>query len=826
MRNIIFLTFFLAIFGCNSNQPADVKLKQEPFDQIYFQRAYPDQVMDFKEMENVTHKVSQELSAKSIVDAEWLAEGPGNIGGRINAIAVDQNNSDIIFVGNSAGGIFRTTNGGTDWLPVADDFSYLSVGSIVISNQNSNVIYAGTGDPNISGLPHVGNGVYKSIDGGDTWEHKGLELPRIVSRLVLDPNDDQTIYAATMGLPFERNDDRGLYKSIDGGDSWTQILFVSDEAGITDLVINPSDPSILYASSWTRIRNNTESIIIGEDAHIYKSENAGETWEILTNGLPDGEQGRIGLTISQSNPEVLYTVYVGIDSQIEGIYKTTDSGSNWTAFELPAELNNALGGFGWYFAQIRVSPFDDNEVSVLGVDLYTTYNSGETWEMSTPPWWNYTVHADKHDLFYINQSTILLATDGGLYRSEDHFQSWQDIENIPNTQFYRVTVNPHESGIYTGGAQDNGTTTGSASDMNNWNRDYGGDGFQAIYHPQDDNVRYAETQNGNINKSINGGSSWSDFNAGIDSDDRTNWDTPLLMSPHNSEILYTGTYRVYKNEDEFWEPISDDVTDGVIFGDRYHTTTTIDESPIQEGFLYVGTTDGNVSRSLNGGADWENVSNGLPDRYVTNVKASPFDANTVFVTHSGFKDNDNVSHVHRSDDNGDSWVDISGDLIEQPINNIEIYNETTYFIATDFGVYVTVNSGVNWERVGDMPLIPVFDITIDEDLNRLIAGTFARSIQSVSIDDLLDEINVGLDDNIQTQQSEVYPNPASHEILLTGYEGKWFYSWYTLNGELLVANTSLEKKVNFDLSSFKPGVYILVITNKEGSKSHQVVVER
>jgi len=266
----------------SSNQ----KLKKEPFENLFFPRSYPDNFLQIDQQKKINQKVLVEMKfgEKLIDSVDWRLEGPTNIGGRINTIEVNPLSPEIIFVGNSTGGVFKTSNGGDSWFPIGDEFSNLSIGSIKIAPSNNQVIYVGTGDPNISGIPHVGNGVYKSIDGGLTWEHKGLELPKIISRIIVDPTNENIVYAATMGLPFERNDDRGLYKTINGGDTWEQILFVSDEAGITDLVINPNDPLILFASSWTRIRNNTESLVTGTDAHIYKSLDGGVSWEIMTNG--------------------------------------------------------------------------------------------------------------------------------------------------------------------------------------------------------------------------------------------------------------------------------------------------------------------------------------------------------------------------------------------------------------------------------------------------------------------------------------------------------------------------------------------------------------
>ncbi len=816
------------LFSCANSAPdiQKVNSKQEPFDHLYFSRAYPDDVVDVSEMTEIHQKVVKNiaLNNKTLDPVLWRMEGPFNIGGRINTIAVDPQNTDIIFVGNSSGGVFRTGDGGNQWEPVGDDFASLSVGSIAISSQNSQVIYVGTGDPNISATPQVGNGIYKSIDGGQTWQHKGLELPKIVSRIVLDPSNDDIVYAATMGLPFERNDDRGLYKSSDGGDSWQQILYVSDEAGISDVVINPNNPSILFAASWTRIRNNTESVVYGEDAHVYRSLDGGDSWTTMTVGLPTGSQGRIGLSLAASSPDVVYSIWVGEDSQIEGVYKTDDGGELWSAIDLPSEVSGALGGFGWYFGQIRVNPLDENEITVLGVDMFSSFDGGESWEMTTPIWYTYDVHADKHDLVYVNENTMLLATDGGLYRTMDHFSSWDDIDDIPNTQFYRVNYNPHNPGVYTGGAQDNGTTSGNFQDVEAWSRDYGGDGFYPIFDPLDEQVRYATTQRGGFMKYD--GFFWDDFTNGIDQEDRVNWDAPIRLSPHDNQVLYTGTYRVYKNENEFWSAISGDLTDGNIYGASFHTISTLDESPLVEGLIYVGTTDGNVRRTLDGGGSWEAIDDGLPDRYVTDIKASPVNPTTVFVTQSGYKDNDNVAHVHRSINNGDSWEDITGDLIEQPVNHIEILNDSVYFIATDYGVYMTLNSGVNWERVGEnMPIIPIFDLVIDPISNRLVAATFARSIQSIDLDDLLPSTDVSVSENSKLNVA-IYPNPTSNTLNLKGIKERWNAVVCTLDGKKILENQGDLYKKSIDITALASGTYLLKLTTCGSTQIIKFIVNK
>lgn len=782
----------------DEGQSTTERNKLEPYEEYFLQRSYPDETVDIAAFQKGLQQAKEQglLKDGTGFEADWTTQGPGNIGARINTIAVHPALPFIIYVGFSRGGVWKTLDGGDNWYPIFDDQLFLAIGDIEIDPQNPNTIYVGTGDPNISGLPFIGGGVYKSVDSGGTWTNIGLTDTRITSRILVDPTDSDKLYVGTMGIPFEPTTDKGLYRSLDGGVTWEQSLFVTDTAGIIDIVINPENPDILYASSWNRLRNNQQSIVHGLDAKVWKTTDGGETWNALTGGLPQGDLGRIGLTMSAQNPDKLYALYVGPDSQLQGIYNTEDGGETWeeinTAgsfefYENQEDLKDfSLAGFGWYFAKIRIDPNDDNHIFFGGVELWegNKIDNEFVWQQGTPVWFTYEVHADKHDLVYAPNGDILLATDGGLYRKENGSDTWTDIENIPTSQFYRVAYNPHSPDNYYGGMQDNGTSGGNASNINNWPRIYGGDGFQAIFHPDEPSIMFAETQRGGIVVSQTGGDFFFDATNGIESDDRKNWDMPYMLSHHNPNVLYTGTQRAYQGTlnvptaDVFWSPITGDLTDGNIFGGAaYHSITTLDESHFDEGTVYYGATDGNVWKVDMLSSATENISAGLPDRYVTDVKTSPDLPQTLYVTHSGYKDNENTPRVHRSDDEGATWVDISSDLPDLAVNDIYILPEnqdTVIFVATDGGVYGSLNAGINWQRMGtNMPYIPVYDLEWNIAKNELIAGTFARSIMTYPIDSLLAEQIVTPPDTTTVAVNEVldiskrikiFPSPATDFI--------------------------------------------------------------
>ncbi|MDQ3052120.1 MAG: T9SS type A sorting domain-containing protein [Bacteroidota bacterium] len=788
----------------------------EPADNFFIQRSWPDQKIDFRSYEQAILGIKTATSKQSGTlpgfGGIWTLEGPGNIGGRINVILVHPTQPDTIFAGSATGGIFRTYDGGASWEPIFDTQPFLAIGCLAFEPGNPTTIYAGTGDPNISGFPFIGDGIWKSTDGGNAWSNIGLTDQRIISKIVIDPFNTNVIYAGTMGLPFERNNERGLYKSSDGGLTWNQVLFIDNESGIIDLVMNQDNSQILYAAGWNRIRNNEESVIIGQAAKIYKTTDGGATWNIMISDLPQSDMSRIGLTISKNNPDILYAVYVDTDLEFGGIYKTTDGGQNWNLQNSNGIDPFFMGGFGWYFGRMEVNPANDNEIYVCGIDIYKSADGGNNFTQADP---NFDTHADKHDVFFLNSNEVLLATDGGIYKTNNGGASWIDFENIPNTQFYRVTSNPFIPGEYAGGTQDNGTVSGSASSINGWQRIFGGDGFTIIYDPLDPNIFYVETQNGDIWATSDGGTFIDYISGTIDFSDRRNWDMQYILSAHNSNVLYTGTYRIYKNNSgpvDNWNPISPDLTDGIIFTPRFHTISTVAESPLNEDYLFAGTSDGNVWRSLNGGGTWDNITGTLPDRYITSVKASPNDQNNLFVTVSGYKYNEFIPHVFKSQNNGTTWMDISGNLPQIAVNDIVIYpgNDSVFFVATDGGVYATINGGQYWERVGsNMPVIAVYDLEHDSQANKLIAGTHARSMMTYSVDSIL--LATGVPVIPGKPVSAIYPVPAVDVVYFeTSIEGSGNLRIFDTKGRLIrdIIYSGISP-FKVAITDFTPGVYFI-----------------
>lgn len=784
--------------------PSDyaINVRSFPFLQLDL-KAYKAALQEVKAIKKSKQTASNNFDNYKTNTTNWIQLGPTNIGGRINTIAVDQVNQNNIYVGCAKGGVFKTTDDGQTWNPIFDEQSYLAIGDIEIDPNDPNSVFVGTGDVNISGSHYIGDGLYHSIDAGNTWMNIGLQETGVIAQVRVQPQNSNTIYVAAMGFPQTKDANRGLYKSIDGGQTFNQILFVNDSTGIIDLILHPTDENIIYAATWVRYRTNSISIVAGTSAKIYKSLDGGNTWNILESGLPydinnpnfEDNLGRIGLTIDLNNPDILYSQFIGNDNSPHSIYKTTNAGNTWS------EINNipATTGFSWYFGKIRLNPYAPNKLFVLDVQLWKTEDDGNFWDENDPNWSSYIVHADKHDIYFIDADSYILATDGGLYKTTDNGYSWTDFEDIPNSQFYHVKVNPHVLNDYWGGLQDNGTTHGNETNINAWPRVYGGDGFNVEFRKDDPNIIYAETQRGNIYVSDNAGINFYDADYGVDINDRTDWNTPFIVSNHDPNVLYRGTYRIYKSDSgtfPYWQATSGDLTNGDNNDTYPPVISDINESPVDPNIIYAGTTDGRLHISEDDGYTFNLISDSLPNFYLTDVEAGN-DTNQVFVTFSGYYFNNYVPHVHVSFDKGETWQDISGNLPQIGVNDIEQHPtmDSLLFVATDGAVFFTENLGENWQMLGEnLPIVNVADVEIDTFTNKLIAGTFARSMWSFDIEEYIsDEIQTI---TIETSGDEFI---CEGDSVILSVSGGNFYSWS--NDEFLSCNDCSNPTVNVSEST-------------------------
>lgn len=850
MRTLVFtaalLLAALGMAGISFYRPVTAEVEknespEEPYEFFMQQRMYPDAVFDDAAYKQVMQQISAGLQSgmrSAGFSSTWTLQGPGNIGGRINCVAVKPGNPNIMLAGNAAGGIFKTIDGGATWYSVFDAQSYLAISCIVYDPQHPDTLYAGTGDRNMVRYTFNGNGLYRSTDGGETWQAFALAPQGIVAQLVINPLNTQTMYAATMGNAFAADSLRGVYKTTDGGLNWQRVLLAGTNAGCIDLVMNPQDTAVLYAASWNSLRSNSANVNSGLESKLWKTSNAGSSWQPVNGTFNQEPNGRISLAISNQNPDKLYACVVDTFKSLKGIYLTTNGGTSWTPLDVSSIQNEIYGSggyyFGWYFGLIRVNPTNDNEVYVGGIQLYRasiTNPNNVIWDLADPEWWTYEVHADKHDLFFIDGNTFMLATDGGLYKTTDLGGTWSDVENIPNTQFYRVAYNPHNPSSYYGGAQDNGTTGGNALSFTLWDRIYGGDGFRAIFHPTDPLTYFCETQNGAMVFTNDGGMSFFDFTSGIDFSDRINWDFPYVMNATDPSRFYAGTHCVYQMTsapNNNWVKMSGDLTDGNVTGNSagqsFNVISGLNSSSKDGNLIYACTTDGNVWRSDNDCASWINISAGLPDRYVTSVKASPNHSDVVFVSHSGYRSNELIAHVHRSLNRGAAWQDISGNLPQVGVNDLLVLpgSDSVLFAATDAGVYATLDGGTNWERLGiNMPLVPVFELCLNNARREVVAGTYGRSIYSYSLDSLGVALTQDSTVIISVKETDadarvtVFPNPASDALHLQTAETFDAATVYNLTGEVVLQYDLRKQQKQLDISTLPSGTYLLQLQGRK-----------
>ena len=824
------------LFACNQTEIKDPFKKMKPAEAEAWKWSYPDSVWSETQASHALDAVARwkdrfETGTDRFTGGEWRLEGPTNIGGRFNFIKQHPTEPDHFFAGSSSGGLWED-NGDGNWTCITENLPALAMGDLVFYPDNPDRMFLATGDPQISSFPRIGDGVYRTLDGGATWQNMGLDSMGVISKLTFLPTEPPVLLAGAMGNPAIPGPNRGIFRSSNAGMDWEQVLLPNDSAGVTDILYDPFSGNV-FAAAWQRTRNSTNSEVWGPHCGIWRSADEGISWELLENPWGSEDRGRIGLAFSN---EGVYALVVGQDHQLDNIYRTSDGGDSWGAI-IPEgnQPENALGGFGWYFSKLRINPFNPDDLTILGVNLWNSQNGGGTWNIMGPEWWTYEVHADKHDMQWLGSSSFVLATDGGLYRTEDHGLTWEDIESIPVTQFYRTTWNPHNPGMYTGGAQDNGTTTGSWIDPENWSRDLGGDGFTAIYHPTDASLRYAGTQWGNWRFSMTSPSEeplWNDFTIGIDEEDRVWWDAPLIYHPSNPDQMWTGTQRLYRMNDapvSVWQPKSPDLTANTSPGLSYRCISSIAGSYFNENYIAAGTTDGLMWISLDGGNTWDPMGENLPGQFVTDVEFDPFHPDSMFCTVSGYRNAIYQPYVFRAAIGGE-WNSIQGDLPPHPVNQIVALNDSIWCVATDAGVFQTQNRGTNWTPVGSLPIIPVYDIVADTLENRLVAGTFARSILSFPLDSILPAGEIVEPNGLAEAESipimKVFPNPVQNQVTLMTSKPASRVMVFDISGSMILMHDKTGRQFNFDTQDWNAGMYIMTVEFSDGSFLNERLIKR
>ncbi len=685
---------------------------------------------------------ASESAAGKANAAPWIALGPTNIGGRITDIIADPANPDIAYVAAASGGVWKTTDAGASWAALFDDAGSLSIGALAMDPTDPAIVYAGTGEANPGGgsVAYGGDGVWKTTDGGATWSQSGLDATNAIGRIVIDPANPARVFVAACGTLFAPNADRGVYRSTDAGASWTHVLFVSDSTAAVDVAIDPATPSRIYAAMWERMRRPGSRRYGGTTSGLYQSTDGGDTWALLTNGLPAAstKPGRIGVAIAPASPATVYAVYADSTGFFAGFYRSTNSGASWT--RQPDGIltgSSFYSSYGWWFGRLYVDPVDANKVFACGVDFFRTTNGGATWSNITS-----VLHADQHAMWIqpSNPSLVWQGNDGGVYRSTTGGSPWVFSTGLPITQFYTNEVHPIEPARVYGGSQDNGSVRTPSGLPNGWSMLLGGDGHYIIVDPNDTDVIYAEYQYGAFFRSTDGGGTFSGATAGIPGSDRKNWSTPVVVDPASAgkpaTTLYYGTHRLFRstNSAASWSAVSGDLSDGIpgTNGVVYATITTIAVAPTDSATIYVGTDDANVWVSTNAGGAWTKVDGALPERWVTRVAVDPVNDAVAYATLSGFREAESLPHVFRTSDWGATWADISGNLPEAPVNDlvIESTNPSVLYVATDVGVFVTQDQGASWAPLGSgLPIAVVTDLkSIGGAAPALYAATYGRSM--------------------------------------------------------------------------------------------------
>ena len=655
--------------------------------------------------------------------------------------------------------MWRTDNGGTTWTPVFDGEGSYSIGAVTIDPRNPNVVWVGTGENNSQRSVGYGDGVYKSEDGGKSWKNVGLKASEHIGKILVHPEDSNVVYVAAQGPLWAPGGDRGLYKTTDGGKTWNAVLTIDENTGVTDVVMDPRDPDTLVAASYQRRRHVFTLIDGGPGSGVHKTTDGGKTWKKVTSGLPKEEMGRIGLAIAPTEPDTLYAlVETAAANKAGGTFRSTNRGESWE------KRGDYVPGGPMYYQEIFVDPKDHERLYSMDVFLKVSDDAGKTWTNLGERY----KHVDNHAIWIDPDDTdhYLVGGDGGLYQSFDRGATWQWTSNLPVTQFYRVEVDNSSPAYFIyGGTQDNNTLGGPSRTWNahgianhDWFVTWGGDGFHARIDPTDPNIVYSTLQHGVLGRyDRRSGEAVLIQPHEKPGDDplRWNWDSPLVLSPHKPTRLYFAAQRVFRSEDrgDSWTPISGDLTrqidrnklkvmgkvwgpDAVAKGAStsfYGNIVSLEESPLVEGLLYVGTDDGLVQVSEDGGKTWRRQETfpGVPEMsYVSDLFASRFDANVVYAAFNNHKSGDFKPYLLRSGDRGRTWTSVTADLPARG-SAWTIAEDTVekdlLFAGTEFGLFFSRDGGKKWVQLkGGMPVIAVRDLAIQKRESDLVVATFGR----------------------------------------------------------------------------------------------------
>ena len=726
-------------------------------------------------------KQKQMLQQSPYKNLEWRLTGPDNRSGRSTDVAGITGNPNIMYAAMATGGLWKTEDAGITWKSIFDKEATQSIGNIALAPSNPDILYVGTGEANIFRASLPGIGMYKSTDAGKTFKHIGLENTGTIARVIVHPKNPNIVFVAASGNEWTYNKDRGVYQTMDGGKTWKKILFESEKAGCIDLVMDPSDPNILYASMWNRIRRRWSDPVPEDGDYIYKTTDGGKTWKKIVNGLPDTKMtGRIGLAVSKSNPNVLYAFaddhnkkrdpreneFDSYERKVQkvvigaAVYKSSNKGENWEKLSEVHDFFSISGTYGWVFGQIRVNPKNENEVHVFGTARARSIDGGKSWHrlMDTAKGSDW-IHGDNHALWFDEENPLrmILGNDGGVSTTNDGGTIWKNyFDKIPTTQFYTVAYDMEEPFNIFGSVQDEGTMSGNETNvfgkapdttLRPWRMAPGGEGTQIQVDPTNFNIVYSSTYYGRLMKTDmgkgrrEGVKRFSTFDVGRIDSLRGEWLAGTLMSKFDNKVIYHGLQHLYKTADggETWNRISNDLSynkesaKGIYPYLIYHQAITAIAEGDKPGIVYTGTDDGRMWLTMDDGNNWKEITKGLPfNKHLIKITPSKYKPSRVYIVLNDRRQDSHAAYLYVSENYGANWKLITGNLPASPVNVIieDTDKVNVLYCGTDMGAYISKDSGKTWISInGNIPAaVSVNDMFIHPRDKKLVIGTYGRGV--------------------------------------------------------------------------------------------------
>ncbi|MEE9118363.1 MAG: glycosyl hydrolase, partial [Calditrichia bacterium] len=681
------------------------------------------------------------------------AIGPALMSGRISALDAWEEDARLVYVGAATGGLWKTTNSGTTFKDVFED-DVQTIGAIAIDQKHKDTVWVGTGEVWTRNSISVGNGLYKTTNGGDKWEKVGLEETDHIAKIIINPDNSGEVYVAALGGVWAPNEERGVFKTTDGGKIWEKILFVDENTGCSDLAMDPKNPNVLYAGMWDFQRTPYSFRSGGPGSALYRTDDGGKNWEKVEIESAKGELGRIAVAFSKADPNIIYAL---IESEKTGLYRSMDNGKSW---ELRTTAQT-VAARPFYFSLLVPDPVDTNRIYKPGFSLNVSVDGG--YSFTYPFVEGGRVHSDHHALWINpkNNSNMYLGTDGGFYITYDRGSTWTHAQNLPLSQFYHISVDNQKPYNVYGGLQDNGSWVGPSKSVggitnSDWQNVGYGDGFNVLPDPEDDNILYWQYQGGNLMRFYKNTREIKEIKPFSDDPTeklRFNWDTPIAFSPTNEGVLYVGAQYLYRtnNRGDSWEKISPDLTTndpdkqkqeesgGLTIdnstAENHCTIYTISESPKNSKIIWAGTDDGKLQVTNNDGKNWKDVSPNVPGlpkaTWCSKVVASNFDGRTAYVVFDGHRNGDKNVYVYKTTDLGKTWSSLVADNVETFARTIveDFVNPNLLFLGTEYGLYISIDGGNQWVRFkGKVPKVPIYEMVIHPNENDLVMGTHGRGV--------------------------------------------------------------------------------------------------